>query len=51
MEVITQVAQFMSDSFVSLWTAIGSWGVIGLGIIAPVVLRKIAHIFKKIFSF
>lgn len=48
---LTLIAQFMVDSFKSLWTAIGTWGVIGLGIIAPFVLKKIASLLKQILRF
>lgn len=51
LESITQVSQFMVDTFVSLWSAIGTWGVIGLGIIAPTVLYKVARLIKKTFTF
>ena len=51
MEVITQVGEFMANSFVMLWQAIGTWGVIGVGIIAPVVLRKVGSLIKQIFQF
>ena len=51
MESITLVGEFMANAFVQLWTAIGTWGVIGVGIIAPTVLRKIGGLVKKIFQF
>ena len=51
MDVILEVGQFMADSFTALWTAIGSWGVIGVGIIAPAVIYRISRILKKIFQF
>lgn len=51
MEVITQTGQFMANSFIKVWEAIGTWGVIGVGIIAPVVLRKISGLLKQIFDF
>ena len=51
MENITLVSQFMVNSFKALWAAIGTWGVIGVGIIAPAVLYKISQILKKIFRF
>lgn len=51
MENITLIAQFMVNSFKAIWTAIGTWGVIGFGIIAPAVLYKISQILKKVFRF
>lgn len=48
---LTLIVQFMVNSFKSLWTAIGTWGVIGLGIIAPFVLKKIASLLKQVLRF
>lgn len=48
MEPIVQTGEFLADSFISLWTAFGTWGVIGVGIIAPAVIYKVVSIFKKI---
>lgn len=48
---LTLIAQFMVDCFNSLWSAIGTWGVIGLGIIAPFVLKKIASLLKQVLRF
>lgn len=50
MDVIVQVGDFFADSFLKIWTAIGTWGVIGVGIIAPTVLFKIGNLLKKIFQ-
>ena len=51
MEVIVQAGEFMANSFIVLWNAIGTWGVIGVGIVAPFVLRKIGELIKRIFQF
>lgn len=51
MQVIVQVGEFMANSFVKFWSAIGTWGVIGVGIVAPVVLRKVGNLIKQIFQF
>lgn len=51
MDVIVQVGEFMANAFVSLWQMLGTWGVIGVGIIAPVVIRKIGELLKRIFQF
>lgn len=51
MENITLVGEFMANSFLQLWSAIGTWGVIGVAIIAPVVFRKIADLIRRIFQF
>lgn len=51
MEVIVQAGEFFANAFVELWTAIGTWGVIGVGIVAPVILRKIGDLIKKVFQF
>lgn len=50
MESITLIGEFLADSFLNLWTAIGTWGVIGVGIIAPVILQKVGNILKKVFQ-
>lgn len=51
MSVIVQVGEFLADSFVKLWSAIGTWGVIGACIISVAVLVRIANLLKKIFQF
>lgn len=51
MEVIAQVGEFLADSFLRLWTAVGTWGVIGFAIIAPAIIYRISRIMKKIFHF
>ena len=51
MDDIVLIGNFFADSFVKLWSAIGTWGVIGVGIIAPTVLYKIGNLVKKIFQF
>lgn len=48
MEPIVQTGQFMADSFLALWTAFGTWGVIGVGIIAPAVIYKVVSVLKRI---
>lgn len=51
MDVLVDVGQFLADSFLKLWSAIGSWGVIGFLIIAPFILRKIGNLIRKVFQF
>lgn len=51
MDVIVQTGEFMANSFVALWNAIGTWDVIGVGIVAPFILRKIGELIKRIFQF
>lgn len=51
MEVIVQTGEFMANAFLQLWYAIGTWGVIGVGIIAPFILKKIGSLIKRIFQF
>lgn len=51
MQAITQVGQWLANSFLALWDAFGTWGVIGFGIIALPILYKLANIAKKIFNF
>ena len=51
MDVIVQTGEFMANAFVQLWNGIGTWGVIGVGIVAPFILRKIGNLIKKIFQF
>lgn len=48
MTEISMVGEWLADSFLQLWTAIGTWGVIGVGIIAPAVIYKVVSIFKRI---
>lgn len=48
MTEITQVGEWMAETFLTLWNAIGTWGVIGVGIIAPTVIYKVVSIFKRI---
>lgn len=51
LDVILQAGEFMANSFIMLWSAIGTWGIFGLAIIAPVIIRKIGHLLKMIFQF
>ena len=51
MEVIIQTGEFMANAFILFWNAIGTWGVIGVGIVASFVLRKIGELIKRIFQF
>ncbi len=48
MNEISLVGEWLAESFLELWTAIGTWGVIGIGIIAPAVIYKVVSIFKRI---
>lgn len=50
MDVITKTGEFMANAFLLLWNAIGTWGVIGVGIIAPAVLFKVGRLLKKVFQ-
>lgn len=51
MTVIVQIGEFIANSFVKLWTAFGTWGVLGVCIIFPVILSRIVNLIKKIFQF
>lgn len=51
MEAITYVGQWLANAFVAVWSAIGTWGVVGVCLIAPVVLNRIGNLVKKIFQF
>ena len=51
MDVIVQVGEFLANSFVKLWSAFGTWGVIGVCIVIPPVLARIVNLIKKIFQF
>ena len=51
MAVITDIGEFMANSFSIIWNAMGTWGVIGVGIIGTVILRKIANLLKQVFQF
>lgn len=51
MEQIIEVGEWLADAFTMLWSAIGTWGIFGIGIIAPVVLKRVVYLFKKIFNF
>ena len=48
MNEISLVGEWLAESFLELWTAIGTWGVIGIGIIAPAVIYKVVSIFRRI---
>lgn len=51
MDVIVQCGEFMANAFVAMWSAIGTWGVIGVGIIGTQVFYRIGNLLKKIFQF
>lgn len=51
MEPILKVGQWMADCFTALWLEIGTWGVIGVGIIATTILYRVGRLLKKIFQF
>ena len=51
MDIFYSVAMFMGNCFTKIWTALGTWGVIGFGIIAVAVFRKISNLMKMIFEF
>lgn len=51
MDAFRNVGLFMAQSFTKLWTAFGTWGVIGFGIIGVFVFKKIANLMKMIFEF
>lgn len=51
LEVIVQTGEFMANCFVQLWSAIGTWGVIGVGIVAPVIFKKVGALIKRVFQF
>lgn len=51
MDVIVRVGEFMANAFVALWSAIGTWGVIGVGIIGTQVIYRIGNLIKRIFQF
>ncbi len=50
MAEIRQVGVFLGDSFLKIWNALGTWGVIGIGVICPVIIKRIGNLFKKIFQ-
>lgn len=50
MNEIRQVGVFLGDAFLKLWNALGTWGIFGIGVICPVILKRIANLLKKIFN-
>lgn len=51
MEAITQVGSWLVFVMRSLWTALGTWGVIGFFIIAIPILYKIVRLARKLINF
>lgn len=51
MNVIVQVCEFIANCIIKLWSAFGTWGVIGVCLIAPAIFTRIANLIKKIFQF
>lgn len=51
MEVITLVGQWIINCAVSLWRALGTWGVIGFGIIIIPILAKLTRLMRKFINF
>ena len=51
MDVIVQVGEFLANTFIKFWNAFGTWGVIGVCIIAPAIFVRIVNLLKKIFQF
>lgn len=47
---LTLFVDWAITSFKSLWTAIGSWGLIGAFIITNGLLRKIVTFFQKLWK-
>lgn len=48
---IVRVGEFLANGFIALWSAIGTWGVIGVGIVSLAVLKRVSNLVKKIFEF
>lgn len=51
MNAIVLVAEFLGQMLLALWNAIGTWGIIGVGIIAPMVIKRVANLVKKVFEY
>lgn len=51
MDVIVRVGEFVANTFIMFWNAFGTWGVIGVCIIAPPIFARIVNLIKKIFQF
>lgn len=51
MDAIVQCGEFLGNSFTQLWNAVGTWGIFGIGIIAPAILKRVGYLVKRIFEF
>lgn len=47
---LTLFVDWAIQSFKALWTSIGTWGLIGVFIIAMPILRKLAAILKNLWK-
>ena len=50
MDLFVQCGEWLANAFVALWSAIGTWGIMGVGIVGIAVIRVVSNLFKKVFS-
>lgn len=51
MQAITQVGSWLVHVMQSLWSAMGTWGVIGFFFIALPILYKVVRLARKLINF
>ena len=51
MEEILMVGEWLANAFVALWTAVGTWGIMGIGIVGIAFIRVVTNLLRKVFSF
>lgn len=51
MNEIIMVGEWLANAFVALWTAVGTWGIMGIGIIGIAVIKRVGNLVKKVFNF
>ena len=51
MQDIVMVGEWLANAFVALWTAVGTWGIMGIGIIGVAVIKRVGNLVQKVFKF
>lgn len=46
----TKVGQWLIETFISLWTALGKWQFIGFAVIFFPILRKLIRLFQSLIN-
>lgn len=50
MDQFVLVGEWLANAFIALWSAIGTWGIMGVGIVGIAVIRVISNLVKKVFN-